>query len=505
MKRILLLSILLLFPIVTNAQVQSAEKVTNPNKKSETTAIKPDNTKLYDVKSQEITPPSGQKYQTEQGFLRVSENRTKPNSNTIELAVLRLKSKAANPASPLIFLAGGPGNSALSEIRVPFMVKFFESILQTRDVILFDQRGTGQSKPLVAWRSNESMPADSLISEEKIISYLRSQNEKAAAYFKERNIDLSGYNTIESANDINDLRQAIGAKKISLLGFSYGTHLGLVTIRRHSDYLDSVVLLGTEGLNHTLKLPSTFDAQIKKLSDLAAGDENVRTKVPDMVALFRKVLDKVDKEPITVSVFDRRQQKQVELKIGKFALQLLIRFDVGDGNDFVEFPLLFYSMDNGDFSILKKYVEKRYNQLGQGVSGMAMMMNLFSGATAKRLKQIQKESSTAILGNAVNFPDYAIADIWGKPDLGDDFRQSLKTTKRTLFVSGTLDSNTTTEQTEEIRKGFSNSSHLILQYAGHEDMLPNEEIQKAIIEFLNGKNIGKQMLNQSKPKFKPIP
>jgi pimeloyl-ACP methyl ester carboxylesterase len=101
--------------------------------------------------------------------------------------------------------------------------------------------------------------------------------------------------------------------------------------------------------------------------------------------------------------------------------------------------------------------------------------------------------------------DLNIADLWGKPDLGDDFRKPLKTNIRTLFISGTMDSNTPTEQTEEIRKDFSNSSHLILQYGGHEDSLPHQEVQKAIVEFLNGQNIGNRTINQPKPKFKPIP
>lgn len=467
--------------------------------------IAPDNTKLYDIKTEELVTSSGQKYTTEKGFLRVSENRTKSNSNTIELAVMRIRSKAANPASPLIYLAGGPGNSALGEARVPFMIRLFEDILQTRDVILFDQRGTGQSRPAVVWASPESLPPESLISEQKIINYVRSQSEKAVVSFNQRKIDLTGYNTIESADDINDLRQAVGAKKISLLGFSYGTHLGLTTIRRHSEHLDSVILLGTEGLNHTLKFPSTFDEQLKKLSDLAAQDENVKAKVPDMVALLKRILEKLEKEPITVSVFDLRKNREVELKIGKFALQLLIRFDVGDSRDFVEFPSLFYTIDKGDYSILKKYAEKRYNQLGQGISGMSVMMDLFSGATDERLKRIQRETPNSLLGNTVNFPDIFVSDIWGNPDLGDDFRQNLQTKTRTLFVSGTLDSNTTTEQTEEICKGFNNGSHLVLEYAGHEDLLPNEQVQKAIVEFLNGREIGKQTITRPKPKFKPIP
>ncbi len=214
---------------------------------------------------------------------------------------MRIKSKATNSATPLIYLSGGPGQSGLAEARFPFMIQLFEQILQTRDVVLFDQRGVGQSKPRVVWASPESLPLDAFELEEKAVNFIRSQHEKAVASFKERGIDLTGYNTNENSDDINDLRQAIGAKKVNLLGFSYlHVFLGLATIRRHSKHLESVVLLGTEGLNHTYKLPSVYNDQMKKLSDLAAQDENVKEKVPDLAALLKRVLAKLEKEPVTI-------------------------------------------------------------------------------------------------------------------------------------------------------------------------------------------------------------
>lgn len=367
-----------------------------------------------------------------------------------------------------------------------------------------DQRGTGRSGPVV-WLAPASLPTDIFLSEEKIIGHLQQATQQAIESFKKRNIDLMGYNSVESADDLNDLRIALGAEKISLIGFSYGTHLALATIRRHAPHLDAVVLVGTEGPDHTLKLPSTYDAQLRKLSDLAAQDPAVSNKVPDMVALLRRVLDRLEKEPVTVKIRDQRAKQMVDVKVGKFGLQALIRFDVGDGNDFPEFPLLFYTIDKGDTSILAKYVEKRYNQLGRGLSGMSTMTDLFSHATAERIAQIKREARTAILGNVMNFPDMWIRDWWGSPDLGDVFRSPLFTNTRTLFISGTLDSNTPPYQAEQLRWGFSNSAHIIVEYAGHEDMLPNPIVQTAIVDFINGKDVSGVRVSLGKPKFKPIP
>jgi pimeloyl-ACP methyl ester carboxylesterase len=367
-----------------------------------------------------------------------------------------------------------------------------------------DQRGTGRSKPVVFWPSPAPLPPDVFSSETTAIEHIRQAGKQAVEYFKNQGFDLSGYNTVESADDLEALRQALGAPKISLIGFSYGTHLALALIRRHAAQLEAAVLVGTEGSNHTLKLPSTYDHQLRRISDLAASDPKTKSLVPDMVALLQRVLARLEKEPISLTIKDRRRNQDLEVQVGKFGLQLIIRLDAGDGNDFVFFPALLYGIEQGDYSILKRYVEKRYNQLSRGISGMAVMMDLFSGATADRISQIKEEAKLSLLGNVMNFPDMYIAEIWGKPDLGDDYRSPISTATRTLFISGTMDSNTPPFQAEEVRKGFSNSIHLVIEHAGHEDMLPNEQVRKAIVDFLAGKDVSQIKIAAHQPKFEAI-
>lgn len=451
------------------------------------------------------TDSRGQKVDAEIGKLRVPENRAKSRSAQIELTVVRLKTGSSNPGPPVLYLAGGPGSSAIGEGQFPFMKPLVDRLLENHDVILMDQRGTGSSSPPVLWLSPSPLPTDVFESESRMVEVIREGMAKAIESFKKRGIDLTGYSTVESADDLNDLREALGLTKMSLLGFSYGTHFALATIRRHAAHLDSVVLVGTEGPNHTLKLPSVYDAQLRKLSDLAAADPNVAGKVPDMVSLLRRVLDNLDRKPVRVQIRSQRAGELVEVPVGRFALQLLVRMDVGDGNDFPEFPLLFYTIDRGDYSILRKYVAKRYNQFSRGLSGMTAMMDLYSGATAERVARIRREAATAILGNAMNFPDMYVADLWGNPDLGDDYRGPLLSSTRTLFISGTLDSNTPPYQAEEIRWGFVNGAHLVVEYAGHEDMLPQVKVQSAIVDFLNGKDVSQTRISLGRPRFKAIP
>ncbi|HEX8922871.1 MAG TPA: hypothetical protein VF766_15460, partial [Pyrinomonadaceae bacterium] len=88
----------------------------------------------------------GEKVEAELGVLLVPENRRNPQSNLIELAFVRFKSTAQNPGAPIVYLAGGPGGSGTGT-ATGSRFSLFMAMREVGDVIAFDQRGTGMSKP----------------------------------------------------------------------------------------------------------------------------------------------------------------------------------------------------------------------------------------------------------------------------------------------------------------------------------------------------------------------
>ncbi len=80
------------------------------------------------------------------GFVNVPEIHGEPDSGTIRLAVVVFKSKSGTPKpDPVILLAGGPGEKTVE--NAANVLSILDQFRGERDIIVFDQRGVGQSEP----------------------------------------------------------------------------------------------------------------------------------------------------------------------------------------------------------------------------------------------------------------------------------------------------------------------------------------------------------------------
>ena len=191
------------------------------------------------------------------------------------------------------------------------------------------------------------------------------------------------------------------------------------------------------------------------------------------------------------------------IPIGSWGLKLILRWDLGDASDLPIFPRLLHSIDQGDSSVLRWFVQKRAGG-AIGINGMTMLVDGASGATGARQTMIQEQSERSRFGNLANFPFPDVNEIWLPNDLGDLYRAPLVSDVRTLFLSGTLDWNAPPQQAEEIRWGFANATHLVVENAGHEQVLPHPEVQKAIVRFLRGEDVSDLRATWPRLRFVPL-
>jgi pimeloyl-ACP methyl ester carboxylesterase len=440
----------------------------------------------------------GEEHPAELGRLWVRENRGGNSGRLIQLAFVRLKSTAASPGTPIIFLAGGPGAPGIGMGRVPVYFRLFDRLREVSDVILLDQRGVGLSSPDLRCPASP-VPADVFESADKWLRTLAAKSRACADHWRANGVEVSAYTNDASADDLNDLRQALGAERVSLVGHSYGTVLAQAAVRRHGRHLDRVVFAATEGRDNLVNLPSVWDTLIRTLSYFASEDAAVNKFAPDMEALYRRVLDRLERNPLTLAVTDAQTKRQVQIRVGKIGLQWLVRNGMSDARNYAWLPALLHTIDRGDYSLLARHLEPLYQDF-QGRSPMANAVDCSVGWSAERVAQARRETPQALFGNVNLQWTAGICKAMGVPEGGAASQPRLRSTLPALFISGTLDTNTPPFQAEEVRWGFPNSTHLIVGNGGHET-LPSAEVQAVVVDFFKGQDVKGRTVSFERPRF----
>ncbi len=228
------------------------------------------------------------------GYLRVPEDRRQADSPLIELAVAIIPSLSAEPApDPIIYLAGGPGNSALIELDDWLETPFRE----TRDIILFDQRGMGFSLPSLTCPEVAELEAD----DDAIAATIACRDR-----LRDEGVNLAAYNSAASAADLADLRVALGYETVNLLGISYGTRLALTTMRDFPEGIRSVILDSV--------YPPEVDAYTEQAANAAraiqgllqgcAADSACDTAFVDLEPAFYALIDELNETPVELLLED---------------------------------------------------------------------------------------------------------------------------------------------------------------------------------------------------------
>jgi pimeloyl-ACP methyl ester carboxylesterase len=460
--------------------------------------------KVGDIKIEPYTfeTNKGQKLEAEFGNIYVPERHSNPTRKLIELAFVRFKSTAKTSSFPIIYLAGGPGGSGISlakSVRFPL----FMAMREFGDVIALDQRGTGLSKPNLTCKETLDYPLDKATKKAEALRLYQEKSKSCAEFWKKQTVNLTAYNTNENTDDLEVLRKALGARKITLWGSSYGTHLGLAFIRRHEKSVYRALFSGVEGMDDTFKLPSGMEAQLLLVSNLVKQDKELNKKILDFIELVKRVFAKLEKESVEVEI------KNGKIKLGKFDVQQLTIALLGDRSGKEVLPALFYDFDKGNYdSPLLKYFAQIIAQqrLGEIGSAMAFAMDCASFASKPRLKSINREGKTSILGDAPDFPFPEVCTAWGNLNLDENFHRPVKSNIKILFMSGTFDGRTPPRNAEEILKGFPNGRHVLIEGAGHGDELfvSSPKIKDVILEFMRDVPLSTQKIPLPPIRFQPI-
>ena len=199
----------------------------------------------------------------------------------------------------LIVLVGGPGQAA-----TPLRDAVADAIapaLRSRELVVFDQRGTGRSGllrcPTVEARR------------------VRDETGAVAACAARLGAKRSLFTTRDSVEDIEAVRQALGVEKVSLLGVSYGTKVALAYSAAHPDRVDRLALDSTVGLDGPDLFARSSAAAIPRvLGDLCRG-RRCSGIARDPLAELGRLAGKLRLTPLRgVTIGSRGQRRRATLR-----------------------------------------------------------------------------------------------------------------------------------------------------------------------------------------------
>ncbi|MEA9787082.1 alpha/beta hydrolase [Xanthomonas campestris pv. raphani] len=415
-------------------------------------------------------------------FLEVPRRHDEPDGPRMRLRVVRLPASGGNgKATPVVYLAGGPGGSGVGTARGPRW-PVFDQVRRETDVLLFDQRGTGLSElpppcPYIQ-RFDDAKPLDRDVA----LAALRDTAARCIAHWRKAGVDLAAYTTAESAADLEDLRRALGVQRISLWGMSYGTHLALASLRLHGTGIERVVLIGVEGPDDTLKLPLSADTLLAELA-VVARDQGFE----DLTGVTRRVLTRLHQKPARGRSLMHRGR---EVTLGCYDAQLAIAAALGRRSTQQMLPLALRDADTGNYDLLATLVLAVREQLGE-FRAMPLAMEVASGQSPHRRATVEAQAKDSVFGDALNFPFPMIGDGLGLTDLGEAFRAPAQSDVPALLVSGMLDGRTPPANAEALLPAFRNATYLRVSGASHDDelWLGHPKIAADISDFLAGRHV----------------
>lgn len=415
-----------------------------------------------------VTVPEG----TICGNLVVAENRANPTSRSIRVAVIILKAKSASPLpDPIVYLEGGPGGSAIESAG------FWAGspLLESRDIILFEQRGTHYSDPFLTCPE---------ITDEGILNFQRdigfeeeiASETRVAAGCRDRlraeGADLSAYNSAAIAADLKDLRLVLGIQQWNLYGVSYGTRVALGAMRADPDGIRSVVLDSV--------YPPQYNSLVRPIPDageafdrlFAACDANpaCSTAYPDLRSRFYALIARLDANPIHISIFRQDTRQRLELLMTGGDVANLLYFAMYSADLLPFIPLIVQELEQGKNTVIMPLMDLAVQIYFLAIAnGMYLSVECYDRAGMDNLELARQLAAPyPALKHFTLFRSLrASCSVWGAGNPDPVEYLPVESAVPTLLLSGELDPITPPSTATETAQYLSNHYLYILPARAH--------------------------------------
>jgi pimeloyl-ACP methyl ester carboxylesterase len=396
------------------------------------------------------------------GSYDVPENPAEPGGRKIKLNIAMAPATGiSTEPDPVFFFAGGPGQAA-SETWV-MLSPVLNKIRKRRDIVMIDQRGTGQSNKLAC---ESGLEED--LNQEIDLDLIRTETEKCLA---DLNGDPRFYTTTIAMGDYNRVREAMGYARINLMGVSYGTRAAQVYLRQFPETVRSVTLDSVVPMQLALgqEHAPMLDRSVETVFEDCATDEACNSLYPrqseELDALFRQLRD----EPRQITIINPVNGKPQAMWLTTDTLGVALRFLSYASETQALIPLLVHeAISTGDLTRLASQATLVMTGLSEMLAH-GMELSVLCSEDYPFI-DLSADYSDTLMGNLFLEIISLQCDVWPRGEVPEGFHLPVVSDIPVLLMSGERDPVTPPHYAAMTTETFPNSLNLVARGQGHSVM-----------------------------------
>ena len=419
------------------------------------------------------------------GTLQVPENRGVKDGRLIPLRVVVLPATGRERApDPVFFIAGGPGSSVVEDAGG--IAWDPAGLRERRDLVLVDQRGTGESRPLDCLFYGPPDSLQSFLGDFMPPAAVRRCRDTYA-----KDTDLTQYTTTIAAHDLDAVRAALGAERVNLSGGSYGTRAAQEYMRRYPSRVRTASLFGVVAPSEAMPQRFARDAQnaLDAVVKECGAEDACRTAFPRLGDEIRAVFDGLARAPARLTVEHPRTKQLATVWLSYDMVAETLRYMLYSSTEAALVPVVMHTAAVGDFTWLaRRALRARGAYTGNGnFDGLYLAITCAEDVPRTDPAREAIDAKGTFLGEYRMKQQRAACELWGRSPVPADYYTPVRSTAAVLLVTGANDPVTPPRYAAEVARTLPNALNLVVPFGAHglfglDGLACIDEIERQVIE-----------------------
>lgn len=417
------------------------------------------------------------------GWVTVARDAAEPGGKTVRLWTARIKAlnRDAKRPDPILYINGGPGVATVDSILPNLLSsKTFTALRRERDIILFDQRGSGRSEEVLCPDLGKRLNS---VADEGLSPPLEEQLKRALFVecrraLERRRIALRNYTTAATVGDLEHIRKAFRVNQWNLVAISYGALVAMHAMRTTPSAIRSVVLNSPYPPNSVTwaEQASSTAAAYMAIDEDCSRQAKCRERFGSLIPKLEATLARLETAPL---------QDGKRRITGRLFAEALWPLAVQSST--VHFvPLAIDRAHAGDSDVIKGLVRKfaSGDAFGGRSPAQAMAISCYEGGRTREWFARARRLYPALVSAS---PD----DTWDR--LCDEYRPGfapagffapVASNIPTLMYAGALDAATPVVDAYQASRFLSKATVVVVEGAAHGPMGKDECTRAIALAFL---------------------